>query len=419
MHSEFTFFKAGQGAFYGGYIFDPDNRKYWSIVYDCGTSPFISGNSKSLNNEIDHFKQKNTNKISNNNIDILFISHLDYDHVSGINRLLTEFNVKRIVIPYFPEEIRNFSLLSTPAINDINEDDLSIDDFNSFISNPYSYLRESSKNKPEIFIVKSEKGSIRENNVEVQDDISFSGEITLSANMPEINGTEIVVKNNFELYLQNKWVFSTYYKSITKRTISQLKASLNKLLKKNSKDDITFFEIKNLILNYRKDARIFYKTHLTDINAHGLILKHGPINFEEIQFELIIENDLRCFQYPYYKSYNEIIFKETRSTPFLGTLLMGDTSLNDIKFPSLFSKNLSKVHVFQVPHHGSEKNWNYPNFLNLNLAHNPRLKLFNIVNFGFGNRYGHPSNQVLDELKNSIVLNSQFQRITNYYLIEY
>ena len=70
MEANFSFFKAGQGLFYGGKIRNLKNKKDYSIVYDCGTTNFIKGNSKSLNNEIDNFKIKYSSK----KIDLLFIS---------------------------------------------------------------------------------------------------------------------------------------------------------------------------------------------------------------------------------------------------------------------------------------------------------------------------------------------------------
>lgn len=90
----FTFFKAGQGAFYAGRIHNNRTGKSYTIVYDCGTSRCVSGNRKSLSNEIEYFTNDwqslpfEKNKTDKPIIDILFISHTDEDHVSGIKQLL-------------------------------------------------------------------------------------------------------------------------------------------------------------------------------------------------------------------------------------------------------------------------------------------------------------------------------------------
>ncbi len=78
----FKFHKAGQGAFYGGRINNGRDDKAWTIINDCGTK----GSSTTLNMEIDNFKIVNGHAI-----DILFISHLDYEHVLGGKQLLKNF----------------------------------------------------------------------------------------------------------------------------------------------------------------------------------------------------------------------------------------------------------------------------------------------------------------------------------------
>ena len=107
--AKFTFFKAGQGLFYGGRIWQPETNQVFTVVYDCGTSPFIAGNNQSLNKEIKYFKDgPDCFPRNNEEIDLLFISHLDYDHVSGLKRLLTEFKVKNIILPYIEKKHRQF-----------------------------------------------------------------------------------------------------------------------------------------------------------------------------------------------------------------------------------------------------------------------------------------------------------------------
>ncbi len=56
IEAKFSFFKAGQGSFYGGRIYYPETNRIFTVVYDCGTSTFIRGNSQSLNREINNFK---------------------------------------------------------------------------------------------------------------------------------------------------------------------------------------------------------------------------------------------------------------------------------------------------------------------------------------------------------------------------
>ena len=90
-----TFHPVGFGAFYV--------EKHRSgcgaitIVYDCGTKKRIDFLKKAITNE---FTQKGLV------IDVLFISHFDKDHVSGIPFLKEYCNIKKVIIPYLSEEDR-------------------------------------------------------------------------------------------------------------------------------------------------------------------------------------------------------------------------------------------------------------------------------------------------------------------------
>lgn len=417
IRSNFSFFKAGQGAFYGGRIkkngFTP---KEWTIVYDCGTSNFIAGNAKSLNREIDYF-------INNGNvIGILFISHLDYDHVSGIVRLIKECRVEKIVIPYFPENIRKYALLSIGV--SVDDEILSIEDYIGFIENPYKYLHElKNEGVKEIFVIESEK--LPENheygnyNSEEEDLHTVGNQIN---NKPDdlkgVNGS--YNKNGLQFFVSNYWEFTTHVKSISVTQFINLKKCLNKMVNQPLGNEITYQQIKDIVINNRTKAHACYKKNLIDINAHGLILLHGPVGFKIIKINNYVQDELSHANYRTFAQKRKRYRNTPRSKVFCATLLMGDTSINNsIHFPQQFLNKLENVHIFQVPHHGASRNWNYPKYKNLKLGNSYNKGVLNVCNFGYGNRYGHPSHIVLDSLKKSIILNSQFLRFTTTYTIKY
>lgn len=87
----------GRGGLFSGYVDTGHRAVHW--VYDCG-----SLNKKS---ELD----RGINIVSSvGNVDVLFISHLDDDHVNGIDRLLS-LNmycgkpIRTVVLPYFSIDI--------------------------------------------------------------------------------------------------------------------------------------------------------------------------------------------------------------------------------------------------------------------------------------------------------------------------
>ena len=64
----------------------------FKFVYDCG-----SNNQSALKREINKAFDKDEC------IDLLFLSHFDYDHVSGVKYLLSRCHVKDVVLPYLDE----------------------------------------------------------------------------------------------------------------------------------------------------------------------------------------------------------------------------------------------------------------------------------------------------------------------------
>lgn len=76
----------GQGSMMSGLLAIPGGRFHW--VYDCG-----SNQTEALAREI-------AVVAAHGAVDCLFLSHLDSDHVNGVDRLLMATSVKEVVLPY-------------------------------------------------------------------------------------------------------------------------------------------------------------------------------------------------------------------------------------------------------------------------------------------------------------------------------
>ena len=101
-----TIHPIGQGAFYSERFIDNDGKTVFLAVYDCG-----SQNKKKLNLEIANYFQEV------DIIDILFISHLDLDHVSGLQKLLEcKVSVKHLVLPLMDNNTKELYLLAAKGI---------------------------------------------------------------------------------------------------------------------------------------------------------------------------------------------------------------------------------------------------------------------------------------------------------------
>lgn len=431
----FSFFKAGQGLFYGGRIFHKESNKVYTIVYDCGTSTFIKGNSKTLDNEITYFKnntnlEKSTNYYAKtNDIDLLFISHLDYDHVSGLKRILTEFKVKNIVLPYIEKQQKNFFLLS--FYENKSKISLTYGEYSELIEDTALFINKNSEETTIIFVTNRRKPR---NDKEESDNEKIKGNIY--ANGVKNREIEKIIKqknvkvyyNNIQFSILNRWEFRTQVKGSNKNLFKKLEDCINKETKNYQAANLSFDYIKRLLITDRKRIKKCYADYIGEINAHGLILLHGPLNYKQNCTRIEIESEFNKFSKDCNKQierFYELNNKNKRIKTFK-TLLLGDISIkpnnNPIKIAKTFKGKTDCVKIVQIPHHGSAKNWDYSNFKKLmkgNKDTKRASKYIAVCNFGYGNKYGHPSHEVLNDIKEKIYFNTQFTRINIKYSITY
>lgn len=88
-----TFLREIYPVGHGGFAFEKIGN--YSIVFDCGSKTSPARVSQYIN----HVKH-----IVNGEIDRLYISHFDKDHVNSIHELIDVVGVKTAVIPYIPDE---------------------------------------------------------------------------------------------------------------------------------------------------------------------------------------------------------------------------------------------------------------------------------------------------------------------------
>ena len=92
----------GQGGLFSGLINAGGRPFRW--VYDCGS------------NQPEALARERSRVAAAGDIDMLFLSHLDSDHIVGIDVLLTQCNVREVVIPYFETEVL-FALVAQGVAN--------------------------------------------------------------------------------------------------------------------------------------------------------------------------------------------------------------------------------------------------------------------------------------------------------------
>lgn len=395
----FKFYPVGQGCFYAGSI--KKDEEEFVIVYDCGSvSP-----RNFLQDSIDKFK-KDYKKI-----DLLMISHFDEDHVNGLSELLIGITCDKIIIPYY-SPITRLTLLA---------DDNSSEEYISFLKNPVSYFLNPDKFKiNEVIVIQNgndnnndfkapePKSPIESPNLEnlklsfdsskKEEDKDFKKKVQIQ------EGKDYVFPEKakffslpFKISIANEfWEFVFYLKNFgNPHEITNFQNEIDELLAKTRDTKLSSLFDKTFIPNIKD----IYKKHINkDLNYSSLCVFHGPI--VNNHFNLIRSR----FDYPFYN----LIYRRKS-----GTLLTGDSFLkSDEDFNPFYNYYspyyIDKTLLFQIPHHGSLKNWKlHPN----ELYNIPRY----IINHGY-KRKKHPNKLVvIDLLTNSlykkVLFNHQFQDI--------
>ena len=113
MHVTRIQYPIGQGCFHAGSIHEGDAADRdvdgFHYVYDCG-----SDNRRALGEAIDSYKDQTSR------VDAVFVSHLDSDHVSGLDRLLSAVKVDTVYVPYVNEVVLVLELIEAELDGDLS-----------------------------------------------------------------------------------------------------------------------------------------------------------------------------------------------------------------------------------------------------------------------------------------------------------
>jgi hypothetical protein len=401
INSFFQFRPVGQGAFYSGQL-SYRRFKNFSFVYDCGAI----GEDDILIHEIEDFKLT----LHSDTLNMLILSHLDDDHVNGVKSLLENLKCKRIYLPYLtPIERLYVSISQGPK--DVKDLDVYLD----FITDPAAHLLsfDSSKIEKIVFIKgnsedKYTPSDLKPINPETDNDNEFDDRLEevpeneFTSEMKQLKNSHKVKidfkKGNNSVMALNIWEFYFYNEPAKLSRITELEQAIDNIYNIQVGEELTQEQLVE-ILNQRdnlKLLRIKFRSFFRSTNKTGLVVQHKPLNFKNS----FLHTNLVDYHFTHYFSHvhsspNHLFSNQHkhRNTACI-TLLTGDICLKQIENSLYIKDNLKNVNVFQVPHHGSSTGWE-PEFLN-NL--NPRGRTSAVINFGFGNKYGHPKPNVLRDL---------------------
>ena len=146
---------------------------------------------------------------------------------------------------------------------------------------------------------------------------------------------------------------------------------------------IDSFKVKNILINNGEfnylEKELISKTDNIKIAKEGTVIKCGDITMVQLNTDLTDENDSSQIYYAMYKNYS--------------ILFTGDASLKSEDY-ILNNYDLSKMDILKVGHHGSKTSTG----INLIDKLEPKIALISV---GKDNKFNHPNQMVLDNLKTS------------------
>lgn len=350
-----TFHPVGQGAFYSERFYEEDKpQAKYNIVFDCGTSW----------GTILKAKKVVTQAFDNDKIDYLFISHLDYDHVSLVNTLMDSVDrkVRNIVLPLVDkDEVRIGINLNFIANHQETEDFLRriLDYLDGYNNGQDTHIEFIGGNDNKAQSIGSGKGITLRFKDGEPDWVLIPRNISARSRRDELLDK-----------LDNMLADTDFRDKASKYGMPDVGSGeelLNRLLDKEYVDGI----IRNKKL--RNAIKSAYEKVAGGVNVNSLLLYSGPATDDSCY--------MMCPMYPN-------MFKRMRYRR-AGCLYTGDSNCDIDGWKSgLYSDVWHNIGTIQLPHHGSLKSFEVK-------KNNIDRAYYFPVSCGSTNSYGHPSGKVL------------------------
>lgn len=376
-----TFHPIGQGAFYSEEFYNSEKGCIFRAVYDCGSLKYCG---LQRNSDGTPLKRKDIEERvvqafpDGHGVDILFVSHLDDDHVNLIPCLkpFKDRQIRRVILPLLSAEERY--MLTGYHLSRSRWGKIS-DALNSIINNPEDYFGNDTK----VTFVRpaDEERSLMGSEV----DDEGVGVDDLQREVPSL--TKISIGNNLpDSGRMLRWLLIPY--NHKPERYSDLKNKLENAFGAgfqiaNLKDPD--FVIKNL-----KDLRRCYKALSDGINRNSMALYSGPLDdtclssIGEVVGCDIWGRYCPCDQFAEY--WLDRVLRHEQSSVFHGSpgcLYTGDVSLDDADLTRVFGRYVKNIGMVQLPHHGSLSSFGAGDL--------PIDGRVCVVSYGEKNQFGHPA----------------------------
>lgn len=385
MNVTLTQHPVGQGGMMSGLLQVQEEQFHW--VYDCG-----SNQTDALNRELEVI-------IARGGVDYLFLSHLDSDHVSGVDRLLARTTVKEVVLPYLDATDRIIAVAHAVSTGSLTGN------FLTFMSDPEAWF--GARGIDQITYITSrndddpadipgpdmpergegpQQGEIipKWSRLPIQEQTNTSknsvpGRRSISQRVEF--GASLCLKMAASYQVLN-WILAPYAHHPSDEAIKTFKKLLQKTFK-GSQDNPDFLVSALSDSELREQLRNCYDQVWPNHNQVSMALYAGPIDSVAWDGRCRTQRGLQYFWHHH----------KENAVGWLGT---GDMHLHISRrrnaFITYYKQLLKHVNVFGLPHHGS-----YRNFHVSLLGALPKAR--QCVAAAGPNGYGHPSPAVMDAVE--------------------
>lgn len=406
MYVQTTFHGVGQGLFHSGRIGSFD------YVYDCGSRP-----AGQIKQELTGYIKSMQGK----HLDLLIVSHLDEDHVSGLKDLVTAKKPQTVILPYLPPSERLVLILQNVNFGGW---------YYLFLADPITFFRSNGVND----LVFIGRGNPEESDPDADgpgqgrfpgmdnsntnlranvDGMTDDGELKDLIADYEISLSGIRTKSHHSnLPIQwsggDAWYFRFFnYKG--KKFVKKDFFNCGKpFLGTSNPKKITTSMLVSL-LQKKKDIdglKICYKKYSNYINNTSLLAFHGPL------LHATSVSQTSGFEVKRLRTANYLGIGQ------IGYLLTGDLDFSSnaiwTDFSSHFGGYLSLMSDASIPHHGARKNWTNK-LLDKSF---PGANWY--VSSAIGSQHDHPSMKTLGKIFNSgrrvFWCNERFSAVNHHYV---
>ena len=367
----------GQGGLMSGLI-ETQKGGTFHWVYDCGSN---QGEAR----------LREIQMVASNHVDVLFLSHLDADHINGIDELVTNTTVAEVVLPYLNNMDRLIAAAHADSTGRLTGG------FLTFLSNIEGWFIQRGVQKVTyIDLSNNDDGGPFSDFGEIAPDDGDDGPIKpkwsdeLGDGKTDDLKTPNVMSSSATLALSTQrgflnWVLSPFAHGPSAKKRAVFKAEIESLIQ--SDEDIADLLKRFLSDNeVRENIRNAYDVIWSNHNLVSMALYTGPLRVNPRPIRFI--------------SHLGYTFHTRHPEPSCGWMGTGDMNLKGKRRKNSFvnfytrSNFLDLTGVFQLPHHGSSRDIDC-SILN-------KMTNLRICYAAAGqNSYGHPAKNVIQSVNSA------------------